>query len=121
MSERKNQSRIDIWAPLVHKCNQLKKEKPTDSYPKTTYLVTVATFEYLKIQAFHKTEPSIQTFESNLGPLSWFALNKEAFVHIIAKPWGISSAGRAPRSQRGGQRFDPAMLHQTHKTNTNNI
>lgn len=31
---------------------------------------------------------------------------------IINGPWGISSAGRAPRSQRGGQRFDPAMLHQ---------
>ena len=29
--------------------------------------------------------------------------------------WGCSSAGRAPRSQRGGQRFDPAQLHQ--KTN----
>src|ERR1035438_2314890 len=27
--------------------------------------------------------------------------------------WGCSSAGRAPRSQRGGQRFDPAQLHQT--------
>lgn len=26
--------------------------------------------------------------------------------------WGISSAGRAPRLHRGGQRFDPAMLHQ---------
>jgi hypothetical protein len=25
---------------------------------------------------------------------------------------GCSSAGRAPRSQRGGQRFDPAQLHQ---------
>jgi hypothetical protein len=24
---------------------------------------------------------------------------------------GCSSAGRAPRSQRGGQRFDPAQLH----------
>ena len=27
---------------------------------------------------------------------------------------GCSSAGRAPRSQRGGQRFDPAQLHQIH-------
>ncbi len=25
--------------------------------------------------------------------------------------WGISSAGRAPRLHRGGQRFDPAILH----------
>src|SRR5208337_459362 len=30
----------------------------------------------------------------------------------IDKSWGCSSAGRAPRSQRGGQRFDPAQLHQ---------
>ncbi len=26
--------------------------------------------------------------------------------------WGSSSTGRAPRSQRGGRRFDPALLHQ---------
>ena len=32
-------------------------------------------------------------------------------LSIIIEPWGISSAGRAPRSQRGGRRFDPAMLH----------
>ena len=25
--------------------------------------------------------------------------------------WACSSAGRAPRSQRGGQRFDPAQVH----------
>ena len=25
--------------------------------------------------------------------------------------WGISSAGRAPRLHRGGQEFDPPMLH----------
>src|SRR5208337_2476851 len=31
----------------------------------------------------------------------------------IRESWGCSSAGRAPRSQRGGQRFDPAQLHQT--------
>ena len=30
----------------------------------------------------------------------------------LVKSWGCSSAGRAPRSQRGGQRFDPAQLHQ---------
>src|SRR5438309_3733350 len=29
--------------------------------------------------------------------------------------WGCSSAGRAPRSQRGGHRFDPGQLHQTAK------
>jgi hypothetical protein len=27
--------------------------------------------------------------------------------------WGCSSAGRAPRSQRGGHRFDPGQLHQS--------
>ena len=26
--------------------------------------------------------------------------------------WGCSSAGRAPALQAGGQRFDPANLHQ---------
>ena len=26
--------------------------------------------------------------------------------------WGCSSAGRAPALQAGGQRFDPAQLHQ---------
>ena len=29
-------------------------------------------------------------------------------VLIVPALWGYSSAGRAPRSQRGGQRFDPA-------------
>ena len=28
------------------------------------------------------------------------------------KIWGFSSAGRAPALQAGGQRFDPANLHQ---------
>lgn len=27
------------------------------------------------------------------------------------KAWGSSSVGRAPRSQRGGRRFDPDLLH----------
>ena len=30
----------------------------------------------------------------------------------IFKDRGISSAGRAPALQAGGQRFDPAILHQ---------
>ena len=29
--------------------------------------------------------------------------------------WGYSSAGRAPALQAGGQRFDPAYLHQFFK------
>ena len=30
----------------------------------------------------------------------------------MGKIWGFSSAGRAPALQAGGQRFDPANLHQ---------
>ena len=30
---------------------------------------------------------------------------------------GYSSAGRAPALQAGGQRFDPAYLHQTERSN----
>ncbi len=33
-------------------------------------------------------------------------------ITIIITRWDISSAGRAPRSQRGGRRFDPVMFHQ---------
>ena len=31
---------------------------------------------------------------------------------VKTKIWGFSSAGRAPALQAGGQRFDPANLHQ---------
>ena len=34
-------------------------------------------------------------------------------VHFVNTFWGFSSAGRAPALQAGGQRFDPANLHQT--------
>ena len=37
------------------------------------------------------------------------ALKKRVFSPEI---WGYSSAGRAPALQAGGQRFDPAYLHQ---------
>ena len=30
-----------------------------------------------------------------------------------AQAWGLSSAGRAPEWHSGGQRFDPARLHDT--------
>ena len=33
-------------------------------------------------------------------------------VDLISTIWGFSSAGRAPALQAGGQRFDPANLHQ---------
>jgi hypothetical protein len=36
-----------------------------------------------------------------------------AFVSSgVCDGWGCSSAGRAPALQAGGQRFDPAQLHQ---------
>ena len=31
---------------------------------------------------------------------------------LLENIWGFSSAGRAPALQAGGQRFDPANLHQ---------
>ena len=31
---------------------------------------------------------------------------------VSRSDWGISSAGRAPDLHSGGQRFDPAILHQ---------
>ena len=38
-------------------------------------------------------------------------LTKPFFNDKITVIWGISSAGRAPGSQSGGQGFDPPMLH----------
>ena len=35
--------------------------------------------------------------------------------YIMKKLWGYGSVGRAPRSQRGGQRFESAYLHQNKK------
>ena len=31
----------------------------------------------------------------------------------VSKAWGCSSVGRAPALQAGGQRFEPAHLHQS--------
>ena len=49
--------------------------------------------------------------------VSFFRLTffrRPCIMIVACKPntWGCSSAGRAPRSQRGGRRFDPAQLHQ---------
>ena len=43
----------------------------------------------------------------------WHWKNCYAIILLLTviSSWGISSAGRAPRLHRGGQRFDPAMLH----------
>src|ERR1043166_5233476 len=32
---------------------------------------------------------------------------------FVRSGWASSSAGRAPRSQRGGRRFDPGLVHQS--------
>ena len=37
---------------------------------------------------------------------------KSQVVDLVSTIWGFSSAGRAPALQAGGQRFDPANLHQ---------
>ena len=42
------------------------------------------------------------------------ALNTQV-VDLSSTTWGFSSAGRAPALQAGGQRFDPANLHQDSK------
>src|SRR5467141_5310291 len=34
-------------------------------------------------------------------------------LKFLCCSWASSSAGRAPRSQRGGRRFDPGLVHQT--------
>ena len=36
--------------------------------------------------------------------------------YALNRIWGFSSAGRAPALQAGGQRFDPANLHQKRLT-----
>ena len=36
----------------------------------------------------------------------------ESCLPDFFKKWGLSSAGRAPALHAGGQRFDPASLHQ---------
>ena len=43
------------------------------------------------------------------GP-DWNLMEKER--EHLSESWGCSSAGRAPALQAGGQRFDPAYLHQ---------
>ena len=40
------------------------------------------------------------------------AMEPSIRLQYAACAWACSSAGRAPRSQRGGQRFDPAQVHQ---------
>ena len=43
---------------------------------------------------------------------AFYACMKCVVVDLISTIWGFSSAGRAPALQAGGQRFDPANLHQ---------
>ena len=49
--------------------------------------------------------------EKNVDIKSMLCYNSITGVEKTLVIWGISSAGRAPRLHRGGQRFDPAMLH----------
>ena len=39
-------------------------------------------------------------------------ITRRAILEVLLS-WGISSAGRAPDLHSGGQRFDPAILHQS--------
>ena len=39
--------------------------------------------------------------------------NRTLNIKFLRSIWGYSSAGRAPALQAGGQRFDPAYLHQS--------
>ena len=68
--------------------------------------VTRATpLRWLLISAPHEPRrvlPGRLSCESRLSALPQFA----------GKLWGLSSAGRAPDLHSGGQRFDPARLHQ---------
>ncbi len=43
------------------------------------------------------------------------SLTKRRGRDIIGILWGYGSVGRAPRSQRGGQRFESAYLHHDRK------
>jgi hypothetical protein len=47
----------------------------------------------------------IKTFQKKLGFLNCLRY----ILKVVA--WGISSVGRAPALQAGGQRFEPAILH----------
>ena len=42
-------------------------------------------------------------------------VTRRAILEVLLS-WGISSAGRAPDLHSGGQRFDPAILHQIDKS-----
>ena len=50
---------------------------------------------------------------SALQPVFTMSILAAKLNLVVPTLWGCSSAGRAPRSQRGGQRFDPAQLHQS--------
>ncbi len=53
-----------------------------------------------------------------MSRILWSVQGRKASVSLFnlegtsPKMWGFSSAGRAPALQAGGQRFDPANLHQ---------
>ena len=46
------------------------------------------------------------------GPVETGTSDKQIWnLHRNGKPWGYSSAGRAPALQAGGQEFEPLYLH----------
>ena len=48
---------------------------------------------------------------ANLAEMTKIGLPVPFGFTVTTEAWGISSAGRAPGSQSGGQGFDPPMLH----------
>ncbi len=50
----------------------------------------------------------------DVGTRKWQAVAKLLIsnFYFLNTKWGCSSAGRAPALQAGGQRFEPAQLHQ---------
>ena len=42
----------------------------------------------------------------------WTSSTEPGAICILGNPWGVSSVGRAPRSQRGGRGFESPTLHQ---------
>ena len=73
-------------------------------YPSTVYFVL------LDGEPNESGSTSKEERRSNVTEFSAIAGNG---VQLLRKRrWGCSSAGRAPALQAGGQRFDPAHLHQ---------
>ena len=53
--------------------------------------------------------------EKQLKDMAFSAQAGNGMEEIALTRWGFSSVGRAPALQAGGQRFEPANLHQERK------